>query len=345
MKELARRDFLKLSGLGLAGIFAVPVIRTNPHFISPEPVEGLQGRVTATSIWTYGRPSFQGARIKQYWRDLLLPITNATISEDLEAYNRIWYEIGGMTYAYSGNLQPVRTILNEPRLSFAREGALAEVSVPFTDAHESPERSSKTAYRLYYQSTHWVMLAAKNPAGDEIWYQLWDDKLQKKYYALAQHLRILTQEELKPLSVEIPADRKRIEVRLSEQLVIAYEDELPVYFSRAATGAVYRVGTYTTPTGSFMTYHKRSTRHMAAGDLAASGFNLPGVPWVMYITEKGISLHGTYWHNDFGRPRSHGCINLSPQDAKWLFRWTTPVVQPDEVFAYKSTGTKVEIVA
>jgi lipoprotein-anchoring transpeptidase ErfK/SrfK len=78
---------------------------------------------------------------------------------------------------------------------------------------------------------------------------------------------------------------------------------------------------------------------MAAGDLTSNGFDLPGVPWVMYITESGISLHGTYWHNDFGRPRSHGCVNLSASAAKWLFRWTTPTVKPDEEFAYKSEGS------
>ena len=83
---------------------------------------------------------------------------------------------------------------------------------------------------------------------------------------------------------------------------------------------------------------------MAAGDLASSGFDLPGVPWVLYITEGGLSFHGTYWHNDFGRPRSHGCINISPQAAKWLYRWTTPVVKPGDVYAYEGKGTKVEIV-
>ena len=82
---------------------------------------------------------------------------------------------------------------------------------------------------------------------------------------------------------------------------------------------------------------------MAAGDLASSGFDLPGVPWVLYITQSGISFHGTYWHNDYGRPRSHGCINLTPQAAKWLFRWTTPNVSVDKEFVYGFVGTRVDI--
>jgi lipoprotein-anchoring transpeptidase ErfK/SrfK len=84
---------------------------------------------------------------------------------------------------------------------------------------------------------------------------------------------------------------------------------------------------------------------MAAGDLTANGFDLPGVPWVMYINESGISLHGTYWHNDFGHPHSHGCVNLSPSSAKWLFRWTKPLVAPHDEFAYDvfHQGTRVQI--
>ncbi len=83
---------------------------------------------------------------------------------------------------------------------------------------------------------------------------------------------------------------------------------------------------------------------MANGDLTASGYDLPGVPWVMYFTEAGLSLHGTFWHNDFGHPKSHGCVNLSVAAAKWLFRWTDPVVKPDAQFAYQPTGTTLEIV-
>jgi lipoprotein-anchoring transpeptidase ErfK/SrfK len=64
----------------------------------------------------------------------------------------------------------------------------------------------------------------------------------------------------------------------------------------------------------------------------------------MYFTESGLSLHGTYWHNDFGHPKSHGCVNLSVSAAKWLFRWTTPTVKPDASFAYVPTGTALEIV-
>jgi lipoprotein-anchoring transpeptidase ErfK/SrfK len=154
----------------------------------------------------------------------------------------------------------------------------------------------------------------------------------------------MTAEELAPISQQVPNKNKRLVVQLEEQLVIAYENNIPVFTAPVSTGAIFRAGTYSTPKGSFLTYYKRPSRHMAAGDIAASGFDLPGVPWVQYITKSGISFHGTFWHNDFGRPRSHGCINLSTFAAKWLYRWTIPEVPIHKIFSYGGVGTKVEIV-
>ncbi|MBI5839006.1 MAG: L,D-transpeptidase [Chloroflexi bacterium] len=342
LNGLSRRDFLKLSGLGLAGLFA-PSLPLD--FLFDDPYDAQQGRVTSRLAWSYESPSYTAPRVKMFWRDLVMPIVNATTGEDETAHNRVWYDTGTDGYVYSGNIQPVRTILNAPRLDIPETGLLSEVSVPYSDAHEFPNADSKVGYRVYYETVHWIKSIVVGETDGKPWYQIWDDKWDKLYYVPAEHLRILSDEELAPLSPEIPNEQKRIEVRLNDQLVIAYENDSPVFVTRAATGAIYRVGTYTTPTGHFMTFHKRPTRHMAAGDLTASGYDLPGVPWVLYITDGGISFHGTYWHNDFGRPRSHGCINLTVQAAKWLYLWTTPVVNPGDQFAFKSLdSTKVEIV-
>ncbi len=337
----SRRDFLKLSGLGLLGLF-LPNLPLNSFF--RDAFDAQQGRVTERLIWLFNKPSSHSLPVRLYWRDSVLPITNATISDDASDYNRVWYEIGNEGYAYSGTIQPVRTALNVPVTDLPANGVLGEVSVPFTDAHLQANADSPVAYRMYYETTHWVMSAATNPTDGKIWYQVLDDKWNKLYYAPGEHIRLITDDELAPLSPNIPDADKKIQVRLGDQLVFAYENGDPVFVTRAATGGVFRDGTYSTPTGSFMTYHKRPTRHMAAGDITANGFDLPGVPWVMYITEAGISLHGTFWHNDFGHPKSHGCVNLTPAAAKWLFRWTSPVVKPSEQFEYKDKGTLVEIV-
>lgn len=337
--DLSRRDFLKLSGYGLLGMLLPNVPHMHPE---QDEFSNLQGRVVDRTVWSYEAPDFKSARKKLYWHDLVLPITNSTISADESAHNRVWYEVEEGGYVYSGSIQPVRTILSEPQM-ISLKGALGEVSVPFSDARLEPDLNAEVVYRLYYESVHWVKASAIHPVNGSTWYSLLDDKLEQSYYVPAEHIRIIPDLELSPLSQHVPDKEKRIEVRLNEQLVLAYENRNLVFATRASTGGRLRSGTYTTPDGNFITFHKRPTRHMAAGDIAASGFDLPGVPWVLYITRSGISFHGTYWHNDFGRPRSHGCINLTPQAAKWLYRWTTPTVQPDKELAYGYVGTKVEI--
>lgn len=335
--DLSRRDFLKLSGYGLMGML-VP----GPAPIVQDVFANLQGRVIERTTWSYKAPDFNSPRRNLYWHDLVIPIRNATVDEDEAADNRIWYEVEDGSYIHSASLQPVRTLLNRSQ-PISLNGALGEVSVPFTDARLEADLNSEVIYRLYYETVHWVKASAIHPENGSTWYSLLDDKLDQYYYVPAEHIRLIPDLELAPLSDQVPAREKRLEVRLADQVVLAYESGTLVFATRASTGGRLRSGTYTTPSGEFITFHKRPTRHMAAGDIASSGFDLPGVPWVLYITESGISFHGTYWHNDFGRPRSHGCINLTPQAAKWLYRWTTPSVAPGKELAYGDVGTKVEI--
>jgi lipoprotein-anchoring transpeptidase ErfK/SrfK len=334
---LSRRDFLKLSGYGLMGM-ALPQISLPQQ----DEFTNLQGRVTDRTVWAHESPNLKAARRKLYWRDLVLPINNAAVGEDENAYNRVWYELDEGGYVYSGSIQPVRTLLNQPQ-QISLKGSLGEVSVPFTDARIEPGVSAEVTYRLYYETVHWVKASGSSPVDGSLWYSLLDDKKDQFYWVPAEHIRLIPDVELAPLSQQVPSEQKRVEVRLDDQMVLAYENDTLVFATRTATGGRLRSGTYTTPSGDFLSFHKRPTRHMAAGDIAASGFDLPGVPWVVYITKSGISFHGTYWHNDYGHPRSHGCINLTPQAAKWLYRWTIPTVPPDKPLAYGYVGTKVNI--
>jgi lipoprotein-anchoring transpeptidase ErfK/SrfK len=335
--DLSRRDFLKLSGYGLMGM-----VLPAPSFPQLDEFSNLQGRVLDRTVWSYDAPDNKSARRKLYWRDLIFPISNTAIGEDETAYNRVWYELEEGGYVYSGSVQPVRTLLNQPQ-QISLKGTLGEVSVPFTDARVEPDAAAEVIYRLYYETVHWVKASGISPVDGSAWYYLLDDKKEQYYCVPAEHIRLIPDLELSPLSQQVPNEEKRVEVRLDDQMVLAYENENLVFATRTSTGGRLRSGTYTTPSGDFLTFHKRPTRHMAAGDIAASGFDLPGVPWVLYITRSGISFHGTYWHNDYGRPRSHGCINLTPQAAKWLYRWTIPNVPPDKPLAYGYIGTRVDI--
>lgn len=118
-----------------------------------------------------------------------------------------------------------------------------------------------------------------------------------------------------PKPTQIPADKsqdqKWIEVDLSAQRLYAHLGQETVLTAVVSTGTRY----YPTVTGRFKIYAKyRATR------MTGPGYNLPNVPWTMYF-HRGYAIHGTYWHNNFGRPMSHGCVNMKTPEAKWLFDW------------------------
>lgn len=334
--SLSRREFIKVGAISALSLYLSPLLEV------PGVSQEEQGRVIDSSIKMYDIPSFKGKVIKTYWKDMLLSITEATIGDDEPAHNRVWYNIGNEGYVHSGSIQPVRTQLNPVITEIPLNGVLAEVTVPYTDAHWGPANNFPVAYRFYYETTQWVIGLSHDNTG-EPWYRIRDDKWDIRYYVPASHLRFVPVEELTPLSPETPFIAKRIEVRTSDQAVIAYEWGQPVFITRTATGAKFSNGNFATPPGRHITNHKRPSRHMAAGNLAYNGYDLPGVPWVTYITDTGISFHGTYWHNNYGRPRSHGCINLTPKAAKWLYRWTLPEVPPQEQSVYENYGTPVDV--
>src|SRR5512147_2875739 len=124
---LSRRDFLKLSKYGLMGIF---LPQLSAHLPQEDEFTNLQGRIIDRTVWSYDQPNVKAKRTKLYWQDLVVPITNTTIGDDESAYNRVWYQLEEGGYAYSGGIQPVRTILNEPQ-QIPTRGALGEVSVPY----------------------------------------------------------------------------------------------------------------------------------------------------------------------------------------------------------------------
>jgi len=334
--NLSRRDFLTLGGLSLFSLAGVPFKPLGS--LSPD----QQGRVIYDYITVYKQPSLLSDVVKQYWVDAVFPIIEATIGDEEPAYNRVWYRIGNEGYAHSGGIQPVHTIINQPAKDIPPGGQLAEVTVPYTDARREPDPQKKVAYRFYYETTHWV-IGLTFAADGTPWYRILDDKWELILYVLARHIRLIPPSELTTISADIPAAAKRIEVLTQEQVVIAYEWDRPVFMSRTATGAEFSNGKYYTPGGRHDIFHKRPSRHMAAGNLAYNGFDLPGIPWVCYITESGIAFHGTYWHNDYGKPRSHGCINLPSQASKWIYRWSLPVIPPDQQSGYEKYGTRVDV--
>ena len=108
---------------------------------------------------------------------------------------------------------------------------------------------------------------------------------------------------------------KWIDVNLSTQTLTAYEGNTVVMQTPVSTGT----SRYPTVVGTFRIHLKLPSQRMVGGS-GADYYNLPNVPDVMYFY-RGYALHGTYWHNNFGTPMSHGCVNLPQAEADWLYEW------------------------
>lgn len=114
------------------------------------------------------------------------------------------------------------------------------------------------------------------------------------------------------------AQTKWIEIKLSEQTLTAYEGEVPVLSVAVSTGKPNTP----TPRGEFAIYAR-----VPIQDMGGSDYLLPGVRYVAYFYQS-YAIHATYWHDNFGQPMSHGCVNMRTDDAQWLYHWApigTPV--------------------
>jgi lipoprotein-anchoring transpeptidase ErfK/SrfK len=348
--NLTRREFLILMGRSLLGAVLLPAadwksLNRLASLDSEENDLPVLGRALDAVTPIYREPSLSSQVLENLSKDDLLPIIWITFGDKKPSHNRIWYQMQGGGYAHSGAIQPVKNILNDPVHNFPKSGHAAEVTVPFTDAvwsYKFPENN--TAFRLYYGSNHWVTASAIDNS-NQSWYAISDDTISAPYYARAADLHILGEEDTSPLSPDVPADQKRIEVHITEQIMIAYEYNIPVIVTRVATGAKFGDQDLYTPKGQYYTNRKAPLRHMAHRDSSdPNSYDLPGVPWVLYLTITGVAFHGTYWHNDYGKPRSHGCINLPISVARWLYRWSLPWAPPTERLYMTADGTTVDII-
>ena len=332
MSHISRRDFLKLGAFGLVAL------RIQPSFDEDASQDtGEIIRVASSSVSVYTQP-WDKSRIRfQRFRDEIVHVYEEVISPNGPGYNPLWYRVWG-GYIHSAYVQRVKYRLNPILSTIPGKGQLAEVSVPYSQSMRFNRYTGwSPVYRLYYQSTHWIKGIDIGP-DSEPWYRVYDELLRSEYFVAAPHLRPVLPEELTALSPDVPPDQKRIEVSLMLQNLKAYEGDRVVLETRISSGmprkGVAPEDSTETPRGTFHIQSKMPSKHMGDGNLTADleDYEYPGVPWTSFFESVvGIAFHGTYWHTNFGMTMSHGCVNMRCEDAKWVYRWTTPPTQPDEI--------------
>ncbi len=352
--KLSRRQFLQLGAYSMAGLALHPYIDGFTDRWSEK--TGRMVRIARDSLSVYSKPSDQSKILYTRYRDELVNVYYSLVSEYGPGYNPVWYRVWG-GYIHSGYTVEVEARLNPILHNFPETGLLTEVTVPYTQAwYYSSLDGWKPVYRLYYGSNHWVKGVDEGPDGKP-WYKIEDEADSSYiYFAPAQHFRAIPDEELTPLSQDVPPEQKYIVVSIAEQSLTAYEGSQIVLHTTISSGIPNgnlpgQIPT-DTPTGDdFHVASKMPSKHMGNGQLwpekvDAYGnpqyeYEIPGVPWTTFFEPKnGVALHGTYWHNNFGMTMSHGCVNMRTEEAKWIFRWTTPIWHPG-VWEELGWGTRV----
>lgn len=340
-----RRDFLKLGAMA-----AVPLLIPDlPARLLADLGRGESGTSAPPAplgrIATWWRqavrkkPSPTGEWVAWKSRDDVIPLYTSIAGEAPWPTNPIWYQTDG-GYIHSGYVQPVADQIHPVITEVAEPGFWAQVSQPWAEARWSPT-SQWTAMKLYYGTVYRVIDAVSDEDGN-VWYQLKEGVTPWRPgpYVPAATMRRIPPEELAPISPGRPD--KQILIDRQAQTLSCKEGAKEVFKTRISTGH----HDTPTPRGEFRVLYKRHTRRMRVQDIE-DPYDLPGVPFTVYFTWSGVAIHGTYWHNDYGRVHSHGCVNLKPSDAQWVFRWAEPIT-PYEEYTKKAeppeTGTPVVVV-
>lgn len=357
---LNRRSFLKLAVLGIGGLILAPASRAFAAVNFPN-AERL-GRVNVGKADVKLRPDVDSNTVGTLYEDAVVPWLREIVGRTPYRTNQSWVETPD-GYIWSPYLQPVKNIPNQPLAILPERngetGMWAEVSQPYVDMviDNPPARSPGLIdrqkmglpYRLYYSQVVWVDQIKTDSQG-QTWY-----RINERYgsygdilWGAAGAFQPITSENIAPISPEV--EEKRVVVNIAYQTLSCFEGTREVYYARVSTGALFnstgqRVNAWATPIGGFPIWRKLISLHMSGGT-TGGGWDLPGIGWTSLFVGSGVAIHSTFWHNNFGEPMSRGCVNTRPEDAKWVFRWTQPIVDynPGDRSVTWPGGTKVEVI-
>jgi hypothetical protein len=243
-------------------------------------------------------------------------VTGATIVN-----NQKYYRIENGSYVPSSVVAFVRPS--------AFEGVLDPADLPLawalvntrlsSSAGTPPAQDAPAVAR--YQVLH---IYEEQPVDDQVWYRTGESQwIGQKQVSVVR---------AGPRPAEIAPGDKWIEINLFEQTLMAYEGDRMVYATLVSSG----LPAWPTATGLFRVWSKVRYGTMYGAEGKADYYYLESVPWAMYFHDD-FAVHAAYWHDRFGYPHSHGCVNVPPIPAKWLFDWANPAV-PEGVNVVLSQG-------
>jgi len=289
------------------------VTPSEPAPPSPPPTGLRQGVVTATALNVRPRP---GVRADNPPIAQLHAGDQVTIYEEALSDGAIWYRIGEGRWVHSAYVRLLETGTRSVAL-LSTSGDLPAMSLPVgwvvasaLNVRARPGVASDNPPIDQVRHNQVFPILEQRTVGSARWYRIGEGRwVEGSWVGVAR---------LKPRPLSIRPDERWVGVCLKEQTAVAYEGDRPVYAALVATGLP---GTPTVQ-GVFRTWLRLPTGKMSGGNPAyGSYYYLEDVTWTCYFYS-GYSLHAAYWHDAFGRPRSHGCVNMSPYDAWWIYQWS-----------------------
>jgi hypothetical protein len=364
-KSISRRDFIKLAGTSLGVMALRPLERVipAPSFQFPEGENlGRLDRFFGTQE-IKAQPHEAAAAVKKIYEDTVVQWNREVIGTSVgsTSFSRRWVETPE-GYIYAPFLQPVKNLPNEPLQAVPDgvPGFWAEVTVPYVDfVLENPSPASPWLQaalangwptRLYYSQILWVDQIKVSENTGRIIYRLSEPYSGYDiFWADGSAFRPLNDDDISPIHPDVDPATKKVYVNLTNQSLSCLEDNREVYFCRISSGGKWDalgniVDAWSTPIGEHWTWRKAISIHMAGGTVSG-GWDTPAITWTTFFSGTGVAIHSTFWHNDFGTARSHGCVNAKPDDAKWIFRWSLPSVPlyPGDVTVQGDVGTHVVV--
>lgn len=318
-----------------------PILRFNTDNTFPD--NDRLGRVCIIGkVEIKAEPFEDSQTVGVIYEDTVIPWLREVVAKqpNYNYFSQRWIETTN-GYVYAANIQPVRNRPNTPISSLLPtsmgEGMWAEVTVPYADVTLATGPSSNSwvkarldqglPLRVYYGQVYYIDTIKTDKNGATFY------RANPNYYGgvdmlwvPAEAMHPIAPEEISPINPGV--EEKKIVVDVSRQTISCYEGENEVYYCRVSTGAKYDmygnpVDKWSTPVGSFVISRKFISLQMSGGTTGAP-YDLPGIGWASLFATGGVAIHATVWHNDFGTPKSHGCVNALPEDAKWIFRWSLP---------------------
>jgi hypothetical protein len=332
-----RRDFLSKSIRMAAGAVVLKQVDIRPILTFAQSDQKI-GRICAGGEGAWfdlkAKPDLNSQTVGSVTRDDIIPWYHTTAANrvDLNSINQRWVETEG-GFVYAGYVQPVKNIPNVPLMELPsygdKPGMWVEITVPAVDIiKKGPPGTYWLQHalkpRLYYGQVFWAS-EIRTDESSKVQYLLTQrfGAAEEYYWTPAEACKPITPEDVTPITPEI--ENKRVVVNLARQTLSCFEGDREIHFCRVSTGPLLSKG-WQTPPGDHPIWRKLFSLHMSAGGGTGEAFDTPAIAWTSLFTTTGAAIHTSYWHNEYGFARSHGCVNCLPEDAKFVWRWTSPVV-------------------